>query len=136
IAGFCSETEAEHQDTLSLMDEVQYDFSYMFYYSERPGTLAARKYEDDIPLAVKKRRLNEIIDKQRAHSLVRNQAAVGQVYEVLIEGPSKRSEDYLQGRNSANKVVIFPKENHQKGQYVNVRIQECTTATLLGEVCS
>ena len=136
IAGFCSETEAEHQDTLSLMDEVQYDFSYMFYYSERPGTLAARKYEDDVPLAVKKRRLNEIIDKQRAHSLVRNQAAVGQAYEVLIEGPSKRSEDYLQGRNSANKVVIFPRGNHQKGQYVNVRIQECTTATLLGEVCS
>ena len=119
-----------------MMDEVQYDFSYMFYYSERPGTLAARKYEDNIPLAVKKRRLNEIIDKQRAHSLVRNQAAVGQVYEVLIEGPSKRSEDYLQGRNSANKVVIFPKGHHQKGEYVNVRIQECTTATLLGEVCS
>ena len=136
IAGFCSETEAEHQDTLSLMDEVQYDFSYMFYYSERPGTLAARKYPDDVPLAVKKRRLSEIIAKQRAHSLARNQKDVGQVYQVLIEGPSKRSEAHLQGRNSANKVVIFPKGTHQKGQYVNVRIQECTAATLLGEVCA
>ncbi len=136
IAGFCSETEAAHQDTLSLMDTVQYDFSYMFYYSERPGTLAARKYRDDVPLAVKKRRLNEIIAKQRAHSLARNQATIGQVYQVLIEGPSKRSEAYLQGRNSANKVVIFPKGTYQKGQYVNVHIQDCTAATLLGEVCT
>lgn len=136
IVGFCSETEAEHQDTLSLMEEVQYDFSYMFYYSERPGTLAARKYEDDVPLEVKKRRLSELIDKQRAHSLAHNQAAIGQVYQVLIEGPSKRSEDHLQGRSSANKVVIFPRGDHQKGTYVNVRIQDCTTATLLGEVCS
>ena len=136
IAGFCSEEEAEHQDTLSLMDAVQYDFSYMFYYSERPGTLAARKYKDDVPRAVKKRRLNEIIAKQRAHSLVRNQATIGQVYQVLIEGPSKRSKTYLQGRNSANKVVIFPQDTYKKGQYVNVHIQECTAATLLGEVCT
>ena len=136
ITGFCSETEAEHRDTLSLMDEVQYDFSYMFHYSERPGTLAARKYQDDVPLVVKKRRLNEIIEKQRTHSFARNQAAIGQVYQVLIEGPSKRSEDYLQGRNSANKVVVFPRGSHQKGAYVNVRIQDCTAATLLGEVCN
>lgn len=136
IAGFCSETEEEHADTLSLMDTVQYDFSYMFYYSERPGTLAARKYTDDVPLAVKKRRLSEIIEKQRAHSLLKNKAAVGQVYHVLIEGPSKRSDDYLQGRNSANKVIIFPREAYQKGTYVNVCIHDCTTATLLGKVCT
>ncbi len=132
IAGFCSETEQEHQDTLSLMDEVQYDFSYMFYYSERPGTLAARKYADDIPLEVKKRRLNEIIDKQRQHSLIRNQQHVGKVYQVLVEGPSKRSADFWQGRNSANKVVIFPAGDYQKGQYVQVSIQSCTAATLFG----
>ena len=134
IAGFCSETEAEHQDTLSLMEAVQYDFAYMFYYSERPGTLAARKYEDDVPLAVKKRRLGEIIAKQRIHSLAQNKKDIGQKYHVLIEGPSKRSERYLQGRNSANKVVIFPKEDHKKGQYVDVHITDCTAATLLGQV--
>jgi tRNA-2-methylthio-N6-dimethylallyladenosine synthase len=136
ITGFCSETEAEHQDTLSLMEAVQYDFSYMFYYSERPGTFAARKYQDDVPLAVKKRRLTEIIAKQRAHSLARNQKAIGQEYQVLVEGPSKRSDAYLQGRNSANKVVIFPKGIYRKGQYVVVHIQDCTAATLLGEVVS
>ena len=134
IAGFCSETEAEHQDTLSLMEAVQYDFAYMFYYSERPGTLAARKYEDDVPLAVKKRRLGEIIAKQRAHSLAQNKKAIGKAYHVLVEGPSKRSDEYLQGRNSANKVVIFPKDTCKKGQYVVVQIQDCTAATLLGSV--
>ena len=134
IAGFCSETVEEHQDTLSLMDEVQYDFAYMFYYSERPGTLAARKYPDDVPLSEKKRRLNEIIAKQRTHSLQRTQRDIGQVQEVLIEGPSKRSAEHLQGRNIANKVVIFPKGSHTKGQYVHVRIQDCTAATLFGEV--
>ena len=134
IAGFCSETEAEHQETLSLMEAVQYDFAYMFYYSERPGTLAARQYKDDVPLAVKKHRLAEIIAKQRAHSLAQNKKNIGQEHQVLIEGPSKRSDAYLQGRNSANKVVIFPKGNYQKGQYVNVYIQDCTAATLLGKV--
>lgn len=134
IAGFCSETEAEHQDTLSLMEEVQYDFAYLFYYSERPGTLAARKYKDDVPLAVKKRRLAEIIAKQRAHSLAKNQKTIGQEQQVLVEGPSKRSDAYLQGRNSANKVVIFPRSTYQKGQYVVVHIQDCTAATLLGKV--
>lgn len=136
ISGFCSETEAEHQDTLSLMDAVQYDFSYMFYYSERPGTLAARKYKDDVSLEVKKRRLSEIIAKQRALSLMRNQKALGQVQQVLVEGPSKRSAAYLQGRNSANKVVIFPQGAYQPGQYVYVCIQDCTAATLFGEVCA
>lgn len=134
IVGFCSETEAEHQDTLSLMEAVRYDFAYMFYYSERPGTLAARKYKDDVPLAVKKRRLSEIITQQRAHSLAQNKKNIGQSQRVLIEGFSKRSDQYFQGRNSANKVVIFPKGPYQKGQYVMVRIQDCTAATLLGEV--
>jgi tRNA-2-methylthio-N6-dimethylallyladenosine synthase len=134
IAGFCSETEEEHQDTLSLMEEVQYDFAYMFYYSERPGTLAARKYKDDVPSAVKKRRLGEIIARQRAHSLAQHQKAIGKEYRVLVEGPSKRSDEYLQGRNSANKVVIFRRGTCQKGQYVVVRIQDCTAATLLGKV--
>jgi tRNA-2-methylthio-N6-dimethylallyladenosine synthase len=134
IAGFCSETEEEHQDTLSLMDYVKYDFSYMFYYSERPGTLAAKKYEDDIPLDIKKRRLSEIIARQQQHSLERNRHDVGKVQKVLIEGYSKRSDEQLQGRNSGNKVVVFPKGTHQKGEYVNVKITDCTAATLLGEV--
>jgi tRNA-2-methylthio-N6-dimethylallyladenosine synthase len=134
ITGFCTETEAEHQDTLSLMDYVQYDFSYMFFYSERPGTLAAKKYQDDIPLEVKKRRLSEIIDHQAGISLKRNRLDVGKVHKVLVEGYSKRSEDHLQGRNTANKVVIFPKAHHQKGEYVDVLVTECSSATLKGEV--
>jgi tRNA-2-methylthio-N6-dimethylallyladenosine synthase len=132
IAGFCTETEEEHQDTLTLMDAVQYDFAYMFYYSERPGTPAAKKYPDDIPLAVKTRRLNEIITKQRAHSLQRNLRDVGKVHKVLIEGFSKKSEDFLQGRNTANKVIVFPREQYQKGQYVQVLVEECTGGTLIG----
>ncbi len=132
IAGFCSETEEEHRDTLTLMDLVQYDFSYMFYYSERPGTMAERRFEDDIPLEIKKKRLNEIIEKQRQHSLERNKLDLGKVQKILIEGTSKRSDDHLQGRNSANKVVIIPKGNLEKGMYVNVRIEDCTAATLMG----
>ncbi|WP_416865423.1 MAG: tRNA (N6-isopentenyl adenosine(37)-C2)-methylthiotransferase MiaB [Imperialibacter sp.] len=133
IAGFCNETEEEHQDTLSLMDYVIYDFAYMFYYSERPGTLAAKKYVDDVPLEVKKRRLQEIIDKQRLHALERNQRELNKVHTVLIEGASKKSELHLQGRNSANKVIVFPKEQFKKGQYVEVLVKECTGGTLLGE---
>lgn len=136
IAGFCSETEEEHQETLTLMDYVKYDFSYMFFYSERPGTLAAKKFEDDIPLATKKKRLQEIIVKQQASSLERNKLDVGQVQTILIEGKSKRSDDQLQGRNTANKVVIIPRENFQKGQYVKVLIEDCTTATLFGKAVS
>ncbi|MCO6357268.1 tRNA (N6-isopentenyl adenosine(37)-C2)-methylthiotransferase MiaB [Roseivirga pacifica] len=132
IAGFCTETEEEHQETLTLMDYVKYDFSYMFFYSERPGTLAAKKFEDDIPLEVKKRRLQEIINKQQGISLERNKLDVGQVQRVLIEGVSKRSDEHLQGRNSANKVVIFPREQYQKGDYVDVKIEDCTAATLFG----
>ena len=133
ISGFCSETEAEHQDTLSLMDYAQYDFSYMFFYSERPGTLAARKLEDDIPLEVKKRRLQEIIDKQRLLSLERNKLDVNKIHQVLIEGYSKKSSDFIQGRNTANKVVVFPKENFRIGQYVDVLVNDCTVGTLLGK---
>jgi tRNA-2-methylthio-N6-dimethylallyladenosine synthase len=134
IAGFCSETEEEHQDTLSLMDWVKFDFSYMFFYSERPGTLAAKKYPDDIDLATKKRRLAEIIEKQAEISFIRNRQDLGKIHQILIEGVSKRSEDQLMGRNSANKVVIIPKGNYQKGDYVNVLIKDCTKATLFGEV--
>ncbi|MDN4164135.1 tRNA (N6-isopentenyl adenosine(37)-C2)-methylthiotransferase MiaB [Cytophagales bacterium LB-30] len=133
ITGFCTETEEEHQDTLSMMDYVQYDYSYMFYYSERPGTLAAKKYKDDISLEVKKRRLSEIIAKQHELSLKRNQLDVNKVFRVLVEGTSKRSEDYLQGRNSANKVIVFPKKNFKKGDYVDVRVTSCTSGTLTGE---
>ena len=134
IAGFCTEAEEEHQDTLTLMDAVKYDFAYMFYYSERPGTLAAKKWKDDISLDVKKRRLDEIINKQREHSLERNRQSVGSVYEVLIEGKSKRSENFMQGRNSQNKVIVFPRDNHRKGEYVNVLVEECTGGTLIGRV--
>ncbi|RTQ51452.1 tRNA (N6-isopentenyl adenosine(37)-C2)-methylthiotransferase MiaB [Hymenobacter gummosus] len=132
IAGFCSETEEEHQDTLSLMEHVYYDMAYMFFYSERPGTLAARKLTDDVPLDVKKRRLTEIIDLQQKHSARRNQLAVGKVHRVLVEGVSKRSEEHLSGRNDQNKVVIFPRQHFQKGDYVNVLVHECTSTTLLG----
>ncbi|MCS5490054.1 tRNA (N6-isopentenyl adenosine(37)-C2)-methylthiotransferase MiaB [Algoriphagus limi] len=134
IAGFCTETEEEHQDTLTLMDIVKYDFSYMFYYSERPGTLAAKKYTDDIPLDVKKRRLNEIIEKQTQLSLERNKLDVGKEQIILIEGTSKKSEFELKGRNSANKVVIVPSEGLKIGDYVKVKIKDCTAATLFGEV--
>lgn len=133
IAGFCSETEEEHQETLTLMDYVQYDFSYMFYYSERPGTLAAKKFKDDIPLEVKKKRLQEIIAKQQEISLKSNQRDVGQTFSVLIEGNSKKSELQVQGRNSANKVVVFDNHDYKKGQYVQVKVTDCTGGTLIGE---
>ena len=132
ISGFCSETEEDHQDTLSLMDYVKYDFSYMFNYSERPNTQAQRKFKDDIPQDVKSRRLAEIIDKQSAHSLERNQSYVGKTFEVLVEKKSKRSDNELAGRTSQNTVVVFPKENYKVGDYVNVYIEDCTGGTLLG----
>lgn len=136
IAGFCTETEDEHKDTLTLMEYVKYDYGYMFAYSERPGTPAAKKLVDDIPEDVKKRRLSEIIALQQQHSLARNQMSIGKVQKVLVEGFSKRSDDFLQGRNDQNKVVVFPKQNFQKGDYVNVLIKECTAATLIGESVS
>lgn len=133
IAGFCTETEEEHQETLSMMNEIMYDFSYMFFYSERPGTLAAKKYTDDIPEEVKKRRLEEIIALQTKHSIIRNERMVGKTQRVLIEGTSKRSEDFLQGRNTDNKVIVFPKENFKKGEYVNVLVERSTRGTLIGK---
>lgn len=134
ITGFCGETEAEHQETLSLMDEVKYDFAYMFKYSERPKTLAERRFEDDVPEEVKGRRLNEIIEKQLEHALASNQAQLGKTQKVLVEGPSKRSADFMCGRNGRNCMVVFPKGNFKKGDYVFVQINDCTSATLLGEV--
>jgi tRNA-2-methylthio-N6-dimethylallyladenosine synthase len=135
IAGFCTETEAEHQDTLSMVEWAKYSMSYMFYYSERPGTLAARKYPDDIPLDVKKRRLNEIIRLQNMVSLHHNKADIGQTFEVLVEGDSKKSDQDFCGRNTQNKMLVFPKvEGVKPGDYVRVRVKDATSATLLGEM--
>ncbi|GIV34613.1 MAG: tRNA-2-methylthio-N(6)-dimethylallyladenosine synthase [Chitinophagales bacterium] len=133
ICGFCSETEEDHQATLSLMEEVRYDWAFMFHYSERPGTLAARKYKDDVPLEEKKRRLSEVIALQQRHSLESNQKDVGKVFQVLIEGVSKKSDKHLFGRNSQNKVVVFDAGHYKPGDYVQVKITGCTPATLLGE---
>ncbi|UZO81421.1 tRNA (N6-isopentenyl adenosine(37)-C2)-methylthiotransferase MiaB [Aquimarina sp. ERC-38] len=133
ITGFPTETEEDHQDTLSLMDYVKYDYGFMFAYSERPGTLAERKLDDDIPLEVKKRRLAEIIDKQRAHSEYRHRSFIGKTVEVLIEKESKKSDRHWSGRTTQNTVVVFPKEHYQIGDFVMVRIDECTSATLLGK---
>lgn len=132
IAGFCSETEEDHKDTLSMMDYVRYDFAYMFNYSERPNTQAQRKFKDDVPQEVKSRRLQEIIDKQSTHSLERNKAYVGKTFEVLVEKISKRSEEELAGRTTQNTVVVFPKGSYKVGDYVNVYIEDCTAGTLLG----
>lgn len=136
ITGFCTETEDEHQDTLSIMEHSKYDYAYMFFYSERPGTLAARRYQDDIPLETKKRRLQEIVELQNRLSLESNKNDIGKIFKVLIEGTSKRSSDDWMGRNSQNKVIIFPKGNYklQKGDYVYVKVSLCTQATLLGEI--
>lgn len=133
ITGFCGETEEDHQDTLSLMQEVGYDFAFMFKYSERPGTFAAKKYDDDVPEEIKTRRLNEIIELQNQLSLESKQKDIGKVYEVLVEGNSKKSSEELYGRTSQNKVVVFPKMNYKTGDYVNVKITACTSATLKGQ---
>jgi len=135
ITGFCSETEDEHKDTLSMMDYVHYDFAYMFMYSERPGTLAAKRYSDDIPDAVKRQRLKEIVAKQQEHSFLRLQAQVGTTQKVLIEGFSKKSDKDYCGRSDQNAMVVFPvEENYKPGQYVNVLVERSTTATLIGVV--
>ncbi|NNK82044.1 MAG: tRNA (N6-isopentenyl adenosine(37)-C2)-methylthiotransferase MiaB [Flavobacteriaceae bacterium] len=133
ITGFPTETEDDHQDTLSLMEYVKYDFGFMFAYSERPGTLAERKLEDDIPTDVKKRRLNDIIQLQQKHGLLRTQQHVGEIEEVLIEKESKKSNAHWAGRNTYNTVVVFPKEQYNIGDFVNVKITDCTSATLIGE---
>ena len=133
ISGFCAETDEEHEETLSLMDIVTFDFAYMFKYSERPKTLAERKFEDDVPEAVKSKRLTQIIEKQQAHSLASNKRRIGRTEKVLVEGVSKRSEEHMSGRTGRNSMVVFPKGNFEKGDYINVRIVDCTSATLLGE---
>lgn len=135
ITGFCTETEEEHQDTLSMMDYVKYDFAYMFAYSERPGTLAAKRYADDVPEDVKKRRLTEVVNKQQEHSLYRLQNFVGKVHKVLIEGFSKRSDQDYCGRNDQNTMVVFPVDPRYKvGDYVYVLGETCTSATLIGRI--
>ncbi len=134
ITGFCTETEADHQETLTLLEEVKFNFGYMFTYSERPGTPAAKKFADDVPSDIKQKRLTEIIELQHKHSLTHNQKAVGKVHKVLIEGFSKKSDEFLFGRNDENKVIVFPKGNAQKGEYVNVLVNDCTLATLKGEM--
>jgi len=133
ISGFCTETEEDHQQTLSVMREVAYDYAFMFKYSERPDTTAAKKYEDDVPEKVKSRRLTEIIELQRSLSHESNLRDIGKTFEVLVEGTSKKSEEQLFGRNSQNKVAVFPKKNYKIGDYVSVKIESCTTATLIGE---
>ncbi len=133
ITGFCTETEEEHSDTLSLVEWSQFDFSYMYFYSERPGTLAARKFEDDIPEEIKKRRLREVIEIQNKISLEKNLKRVGQKHIVLIEGESKKSKNEWMGRNDQNIVVIFPKELYEKGDFVEVLAQRATTTSLIGQ---
>jgi tRNA-2-methylthio-N6-dimethylallyladenosine synthase len=135
ITGFCTETEEEHQETLSMMDYVQYDFAYMFMYSERPGTLAAKRYADDIPDEVKSRRLTEIVNKQQQHSRLRLEAQLGKVQKVLIEGFSKKSKNDYAGRSDQNAMVVFPvKEGYKPGQYAYVMAERCTSATLMGTI--
>ena len=133
ISGFCTETEEDHQETLSIMKEVEYFYAFMFKYSERPGTIAAKKLKDDVPEETKSRRLKEIIDLQQKLSHQNNLNNVGKIFDVLVEGTSKKSDQQLFGRNSENKVCVFPKENFKPGDYVKVKITKCTTATLIGE---
>jgi len=134
ITGFCTETEEDHQDTMSMMEFAKYDLAYMFFYSERPGTLAARRYQDDVPEEVKKRRLAEVVELHRRQALESMQKDLGKTFKVLIEGTSKRSENDLFGRTDHNKVVVFPRSNYEKGQYVQVKVVDCTAATLIGKV--
>tara|TARA_E500000331_G_scaffold358514_1_gene426115 strand:- start:5557 stop:7014 length:1458 start_codon:yes stop_codon:yes gene_type:complete len=133
ISGFCTETDDEHKDTLDLMKKVKFDFGYMFKYSERPNTPAQKKWEDDVSEELKQKRLAEVIDLQMQHSLNRNEATIGKEYEILIEGESKKSKDKLFGRTKQNKVVVVDKANHKFGDYVNVLIEDCTAATLIGK---
>jgi tRNA-2-methylthio-N6-dimethylallyladenosine synthase len=133
ITGFCTETEEDHQQSLSLMEYCHYDLAYMYFYSERPGTLAARRYKDDVPENVKKRRLKEMVDLHRIQTLESMQKDIGKICKVLVEGTSKRSDDDIYGRNDQNKVVVFAKGNHKIGDYVMVKIESCTSGTLLGK---
>ncbi len=134
IAGFCSETEEDHRQTLELFRKAGFDYAYMFYYSERPGTLAARHYPDDVPLDVKTRRLNEIIALQSELSLKSNRNDIGKTFRVLVEGPSKKNPDELCGRSGSDKMCVFPGGGHKAGDYVDVKVLSCTSATLIGEL--
>jgi tRNA-2-methylthio-N6-dimethylallyladenosine synthase len=134
ITGFCNETEQDHALTLSLMGLVNFNFSYMYYYSERPNTFAQRKLQDNITIDIKKRRLQEIVDLQRSHSLLNNKLYVGKNYQVLIEGFSKKSNEDFYGRNDQNSVVVFKKKQANIGEFVKVHITSCTSATLIGEI--
>jgi tRNA-2-methylthio-N6-dimethylallyladenosine synthase len=134
IVGFCGETEEDHQDTLELMKYVKYDFGFMFSYSERPGTLAGNKMEDDVPFATKKRRLQEIIDLQQEHALYRTQQHLGKIEEFLIEGTSKKNPNEWKGRNTQNTVAVFEKGTYNLGDFVMVKVEDCTSATLKGTV--
>src|SRR5690606_14406912 len=134
ITGCCSETDEEHQDTLSLMEYSKFDYPYMFKYSERPGTTAAKKMQDDVSEEVKGKRLQEVIELQTRLSLESNKKDLGKVMEVLVEGPSKKNPEEYCGRTSTNKMVVFPKQNTQKGDYVWVEIKDCTSATLKGVI--
>lgn len=134
ISGYCGETEQDHKDTLDLMNKVKYDFAYMFKYSVRPNTYAARNYEDDVDEETKKRRLSEVIDVQQKLSLESNQKDIGKIFEVLVEGVSKKSENHYYGRNTQNKVIVFSKGTTKIKDYVNVKVTSCTSATLIGEL--
>jgi len=134
ITGFCEETDLQHQDTISIMNEVKWDFAYMYKYSERPKTLAERRFEDSVPDQIKGERLTEVINLQQVHSLAANKKQIGKIHKVLVEGVSKRSTEHMTGRNDHNTKVVFPKENSLRGDYVLVKIMDCTSATLLGEI--
>jgi tRNA-2-methylthio-N6-dimethylallyladenosine synthase len=134
ITGFCTETEEDHQESMSLMEYCKYDLAYMYFYSERPGTLAARRFKDDVPLAVKKRRLQEMVDLHRIHSHESMKRDVGKTCKVLIEGNSKKNENEFHGRNDQNKVIVFPKLTYKKGDYVMVKVHDCTPGTLIGNI--
>jgi tRNA-2-methylthio-N6-dimethylallyladenosine synthase len=135
ITGFCTETEEDHAETMTIMEYSGYDYSYMFFYSERPGTLAERRYDDDVPLEIKKRRLQEVVDLQGRLSHESNKKDLGKIFKVLIDGDSKKDETEWKGRNSQNKVIVFPKENYnlKKGDYVNVKVNDCTQGNTIGK---
>ena len=133
ISGFPNESEQDHKDTLSLMEKVKYSFGYMFKYSERPGTPAAKKLDDNIDEIIKSKRLSEIVELQQKHSLYRSKQFIGKTVEVLIEKESKKSNLNWAGRNQQNTTVVFPKKNYKIGDFVNVKINDCTSATLVGE---
>ena len=133
ITGFCTETEDDHKETLSLMRDVKFDWAFMFAYSERSGTTAAKNLDDNIDSKIKKQRLKEIIELQSKHSLESNKKDIGKTFEILVEGFSKKSDKMLKGRNSQNKMIVFPAKNFTKGDLIKVKITDCTSATLIGE---